>query len=141
MQLKWYRSLVSVTMPETNPFPTPPAVTTVARSDDVPITPPAGAAPSPTLCGPTSDPKLSADRGENAEITAIDTDTTNNSDVDDDNESEMDAHTPPTHDDRDRTTTPPTDAGGAERGRPSSPAPAGDGPSAAVTAPTYSTLT
>lgn len=108
-------------MPETNP---PTAVTT----DRV------------------ATPKLSADRGENAEIAAIDIDTTNNSDVDDDNESEMDAHTPPTHDDRDRTATPPTDADGAARGRQGSPAPladtpAGDGPSAAVTVPTDSTLT
>jgi hypothetical protein len=58
----------------------------------------------------------------------------------------MDAHTPPTHDDRDRTATPPIDADGAERGRQDPPAPladtpAGDGPSAAVTAPTYPTLT
>lgn len=149
MQLKWYRSLDSPTMPATNPFPTPPALATATAAlgpDDVPITPPAAAAPSPTFCGPTSDPKLSADRGENTEITAIDIDTTNNSDVDDDNESEMDAHTPPTPDDRDRTATPPTDADGAERGRQGSPAPladtpAGDGPSAAVTAPTDSTLT
>jgi hypothetical protein len=112
-------------MPETNPFTLPPTAVTTDRM---------------------ATPKLSADRGENAEIAAIDTGTTNNSDVDDDNESEMDAHTPPTHDDRDRTATPPTDATGAERGRQGTPAPladtpAGDGPSAAVTAPTHSPLT
>ena len=107
-------------MPETNP---PTAVTT----DRV------------------ATPKLSADRGENAEIAAIDIDTTNNSDVDDDNESEMDAHTPPTYDGCNRTATAPTDAAGTVR-RHRSPAPfadtpAGDGPSAAVTVPTDSTLT
>jgi hypothetical protein len=135
-------------MSATNPFPTPPALATTpgaAGPDDVPVTPPA-CAPIPTFGGAAADPKLSVEWWENAEITATDIDTTNNSDVDDDNESEMDAHTPPTHDDRDRTATPPTDAGGTEGGRQGSSAPlvdasAGDGPSATVTAPTHSTLT
>jgi hypothetical protein len=112
-------------MPETNPLTLPHIAVTTDRA---------------------ATPKLSADRGEDAEIAAIDIDTTNTTDVDDDNESEMDAHTPPTHDDRDRTARSPTDASGAERGRQDPPAPladtpAGDGPSAAVTAPTYPTLT
>ncbi|WP_049937357.1 hypothetical protein [Haloplanus natans] len=132
----------------TNPFPTPPVLATTPAAtgpDDVPITPPA-CAPIPTFGETAADPKLSAEWRKTAEITAIDIDTTNNSDVDDDNESEMDAHTPPTHDDRDRTAIPPTDAGGAEGGRqgsssPLSDASAGDGPSVTVTAPTHSTLT
>ena len=136
-------------MSATTPLPMPPALATATAApgpDDVPITPPAGVAPNPTFCEMTVTPKLSAERGENTEITAIDIDTTNNSDVDHDNESEMDAHTPPTHDDRYRTATPPTDTGGAERGRQGPPAPladasAGDGPSATVTAPLHSTLT
>jgi len=149
MRLKWYRSLDPCTMPDTNPSSTPPPVAptgTTAGPDDVTTTPTADDAAIRAFGGTASEPKLSAERGENAEITATDTDTTNNSDVDDDNESEMDAHNPPTHDDRNRTATPPTQAGGAERGRQESPASrvdasTGDGPSATVTAPTHSTLT
>lgn len=154
MRLKWYWSLDPCTMSDTNPSSTPPpaALTgTTAGPDDVTTTPTDDDAAIRAFGGTAPDPKLSAEREQNAEITAIDTDTTNNSDVDEDTESEMNAHIPPTHDDRNRTATPPTQAGGAERGRQESPASrartpfttasAGDGPSATVTAPTHSTLT